>query len=366
MKRFFVIFAGIMILAFLVTACQPAATVAPTQVPTQKPMEEPTTAPQPTAVPTETPKKIPNIALVPAGRIGTEGFMFLAGQGYKKAAADFGFKEVVLESEVPEEWERNVRTAAQDGAELVVGVGSTMQDAVKNVAPEFPDTKFALVDSYTGGDNVVGLISQEQEGTFLAGVLAAQMTTRTELENMNEDKVIGFIGGMDIPVIHRFLGGLQQGVAYVDPSVKIEVAYVGSFRDPAKAKELALAMIENQKVDIVYSVAGAFGDSGVFEAVVEKGVYAIGTDVSYDEKYPGHILTSVLKHTDVAVYDVIKRFIEGNFTSGELKYGLASGVMDITDMSVMGDKIPQEIKESVFKAKQDIVDGKIIVERPLK
>lgn len=366
MKRWYAIFAGLLILAFALAACQPAATPEPTQPPTQEKVVEAPTAAPPTEVPTEAPKEPPKIALVPAGRIGTEGFMFLAGEGYKKAAADFGFDEVVLESEVPEEWERNVRTAAQDGAELVVGVGSTMQDAVKNVAPEFADTKFALVDSYTGGDNVVGLISQEQEGTFLAGVLAAQMTTYTDLENINEDKVIGFIGGMDIPVIHRFLGGLQQGVAYVDPSVKIEVAYVGSFRDPAKAKELALAMIENQKVDIVYSVAGAFGDSGVFEAIVEKGVYAIGTDVSYDEKFPGHILTSVLKNTDAAVYDVIKRYIEGDFTAGEIKYGLASGVMDITDMSVMGDKIPPAVKDSVFKAKQDIIDGKIVVERPLK
>lgn len=365
MKRWYAVFAGLLILAFALTACQPAATPEPTQPPAQEEaMEEPTAVP-PTEAPTEAPKAPPKIALVPAGRVGTEGFMFLAGEGYKKAAADFGFDEVILESEVAEEWERNVRTAAQDGAELVVGVGSTMQDAVKNVAPEFPDTKFALVDSYTGGDNVVGLISQEQEATFLAGILAAQMTTHTELENMNEDKVIGFIGGMDIPVVHRFLGGLQQGVAYVDPSVKIEVAYVGSFRDPAKAKELALAMIENQKVDIVYSVAGAFGDSGVFEAITEKGVYAIGTDVSYDETYPGHILTSVLKHTDVAVYDVISRFIEGDFTAGELAYGLASGVMDITDMSVMGDKIPQDVRDTIAKAKQDIIDGKIIVERPL-
>ena len=141
---------------------------------------------------------------------------------------------------------------------------------------------------------------------------------------------------------------------------------MGSFRDPAKAKELALAMIENQKVDIVYSVAGAFGDAGVFEAIAETGAYGIGSDVSWDEKVPGQVLTSTLKHTDVAVYDVIDRFLKGEFEAGELKYGLASGVMGITDMSVIGDKVPQEIKDSVLKAQQDIIDGKIVVERPLK
>jgi len=360
MKRLSNLFGIFLLMALVISACTPVATPAPTAAPaaTQPPVVEPTAIP-PTPVP-------PMIVLVPAGRTGTEGFMFLAGEGYKRAATEFGFKEIMLESMVAEEWERNVRTASQDGANLVVAVGSTMQDAVKNVAPDFPDTKYILVDSYTGGDNVMGLISQEQEGTFLAGVLAAQMTILPNVEGINEDKVIGFIGGMDVPVIHRFLSGLQQGVAYVNPSIKIEVAYVGSFADPAKAKELALAMIENQKVDIVYSVAGSFGDAGVFEAVAEKGVYGIGTDISWDEKVPGHILVSVLKHTDTAIYNAIQLFLNGGFEAGELKFGLASGVMGITDMSVIGDIVPQEIKDSVFQAQQDIIDGKIVVERPLK
>jgi len=344
MNRWIKLAIPFLLVAVLLSGCQKA---------TPAPTEEPTAAPAP---------KI-RVALVPAGRIGTEGFMFLAGEGYKKACADFGLEQKVLESEVPEEWERNVRTAAQEGYDLVIGVGSTMQDAVAHVAPEFPDTHFALVDAYTGGDNVVGLISQEQEGTFLAGALAAMMTTYTDLEGINEDKVIGFVGGMDIPVIHRFLGGLEQGAAYIDPDVKVEVAYVGSFRDPAKSKELALGMFQNQNVDIVYSVCGAFGDHGVFEAVQETGLYAIGTDINWDNEVPGHILTSVLKHTDLAVYDVIKREVNGEFTPGEIKYGLASGVMDITDMSVMGDKIPDNVRAKLAEIKQDIIDGKIKVER---
>ncbi len=354
---------GLLLLVVLVlSACQPTPTAAPTEAPVVT-EAAPTEVPPTPIPPTPEPLKI---TLVPAGQVGTTGFMFLAGEGYKKAAADFGFTPVILESMVTEEWERNVRTASQDGANLIVGVGSTMQDAVKNVAPDFPNTKYVLVDSYAGGDNVEGLISQEQEGTFLAGVLAAQMTVQKDIENMNPDKVIGFIGGMDIPTIHRFLSGLQQGVAYIDPTIKIEVAYVGSFADPAKAKELALTMIQNQKVDIVYSVCGSYGDAGVFEAIAETGAYGIGSDISWDEKVPGHVLTSVLKHTDVAVYDAIQKFLEGNFTAGELKYGLASGVMDITDMSVIGSLVPQAVKDSVWKAKQDIIDGKIAVNRPLK
>ena len=373
MKRLYTLLVVLLAISMLFSACSPAPAATEEAAPAA---EEPTegVAEEPAEAVAEEPAEEPaeevaeeaplRVALVPAGRIGQEGFMYLAGVGYKKAVADFGLEERVLESDVAEEWERNVRTAAQEGYDLIVGVGSTMQDAVANVAPDFPDIHFALVDSYVGGDNVVGLISQEQEGTFLAGALAAMMTTNTDLENMNDKKVIGFIGGMDVPVIHRFLGGLQQGAAYIDPEVTIEVAYVGSFNDPAKAKELALAMIQNQDVDIVYSVAGSPGDAGVFEAVEETGVYGIGSDVSWDEVVPGRILTSVLKHTDAAVYDIIEKELNGEFTSGEVAYGVASGVMDITDMSVMGDKIPDEVRAKLAEIKAAIASGEIVVERP--
>ena len=370
MKRLYTLLVVLLAFGMMLSACSPApaATEEPAPVMEEKPAEE--VVEEPAEEVMEEPAEVVEeaeplkIALVPAGRIGQEGFMYLSGVGYKKAVADFGLEERILESDVAEEWERNVRTAAQEGYDLIVGVGSTMQDAVANVAPDFPDVHFALVDSYVGGDNVVGLISQEQEGTYLAGALAAQMTTNTDLENMNDKKVIGFIGGMDIPVIHRFLGGLQQGAAYIDPEVTIEVAYVGSFNDPAKAKELALAMIQNQDVDIVYSVAGSPGDAGVFEAVKETGVYGIGSDVNWDEQIPGQILTSVLKHTDVAVYRVIEKEVAGEFTSGEVAYGVASGVMDITDMSVMGDKIPADVRAKLDEIKAAIASGEIVVERP--
>ncbi len=239
-----------------------------------------------------------------------------------------------------------------------------MTDAIANVAPEFPDQHFALVDAYPGGDNTVGLISQEQEGSFLAGALAALLTTDTTLENMNEEKVIGFVGGMDVPSVNRFISGYKQGAAYISPGVEVLVSYVGSFRDPAKAKELALAMIENQGVDIVMTVCGSSGDVGVFEAVEETGVYGIGADVNWDETVPGQILTSVLKYTDNAVYDVIARAFDGEFVTGELRYGVASGVMDITDMSTMGDKISQEIRDRLDDIKAKITSGEIVVNRP--
>ncbi len=189
MKKLRILVVGLLISMLVLGACTPTETpateepeVEETEVVEEEVVTEEPETEEPEVEETEAEEEVeevepPQIALVPAGRVGKEGFMFLSGQGYKQAAADFGFEERILESEVAEEWERNVRTASQDGYELIVGVGNTMSDAIANVAPDFPDTWYALVDGNPGLDNTVGLIAQEQEGSFLAGALAAMMTT---------------------------------------------------------------------------------------------------------------------------------------------------------------------------------------------
>jgi basic membrane protein A len=376
MKKVRFLVLGLLIVVLALSACTPQAAEEPVvEEPTveepvvEEPVvEEPEVEEVEEPVVEETEEEVvaepPKIALVPAGRVGKEGYMFLAGQGYKMAAADFGFEERILESEVAEEWERNVRTAAQDGYEFIIGVGSTMADGIVNVSQEFPDAKFALVDANPGGDNVMGLIALEHEGSFLAGALAAMMTTETSLEGINEEKIIGFVGGMEVPSVVRWFSGFEQGAKYIDPDVEVKISYVGSFNDPAKSKELALAMFNEQGVDILMSVAGGPGDAGVFEAVEETGLYGIGADISWDDAVPGHVLTSVLKKTDVMIYETIASYIAGEFQPGEALFGVASGAMDLTDMSAMGDAIPQEVKDKIDEIKAMITSGEIVVERP--
>jgi basic membrane protein A len=122
-------------------------------------------------------------------------------------------------------------------------------------------------------------------------------------------------------------------------------------------------MFQDQDVDIIYSVAGSFGDTGVFEAVKETGLYGVGSDINWDNEVPGHILTSVLKKTDLIVRDCMERFLNGQFEAGEHYYGAVGGYMDLTDMSVMGDKIPQEYKDAVNALKDEIAAGNISIER---
>jgi len=134
----------------------------------------------------------------------------------------------------------------------------------------------------------------------LAGAVAAMMTTRTELPGMNEEKVIGWVGGMDIPVLHDFFVGYEQGAKYIDPDIKILQSFAGTFTDPVKGKELTLAQY-SQGADIVMNVASDTGN-GVLEAAKVAGKYAIGVDLDQDAIYPGHIITSMLKRVDMGVY----------------------------------------------------------------
>ena len=352
--------AGLLV-ALLAAACAPAATPEPEVVVKKETVVvKETSIVEVTAVPPP-PKK--RIALVPAGRIGTSGLFEMAGQGYLKAVAEFGLESSIWESEDPEDWERNVRMAAQLGFDLVIGIGSTMADAVAHVAPEFPDTHFALVDAYVGGDNTVGLIPDDHEASFVNGVLAALMTAETDLEGVNDAKVLGFLGGMDIPVIHNFHGGYTQGAKYIDPEIEIMLAYVGSFRDPPKAKELALAMYGDQDVDIIYSVTGSFGDQGVFEAAEENGLYVLCQDMDREAERPGTIMMCAMRQTDLIVYDAIVRELEGRFESGEVHYGVDGGYIANSPMADMGDKIPAHVREKLEQVKQDIADGKIVVTR---
>lgn len=210
------------------------------------------------------------------------------------------------------------------------------------------------------GDNIASITFAQNEGSFLAGALAAMMTTHTELPGMNPDKIIGWVGGSDIAVLHDFLTGYEQGAKYIDPETKVLVSFAGSFNDPAKGKELTLSQY-NQGADIVMNVASGTG-VGILEAAKDAGKYAIGVDSDQDGIYPGHILTSMLKRLDNAVFDQVTLFKEGKWQAGHFEYGLKNKGVGLTDMSVMGDKIPQEVRQKLVEIEEKVQKGEIVVE----
>ena len=314
---------------------------------------------------TEGGKKKLRIAIVHAGFLGDKSFNDSANEGIKKAMAEYDIEVKTLESKVPSDWETNVVSMASEGYDLVIGNSSQFQDIIKKHAPEFPNVKFAIIDTVVDEPNVMSVVFAQNEGSFLAGAAAALFTQKTDIPNVNGEKIIGWVGGMDIPVLQDFLTGYKQGATYIDPDTKVLVSFAGTFNDPLKGKELALAQY-SQGADIIMNVASNTGN-GVLEAAKDSQKYAVGVDINQDDIYPGFILTSMLKRVDVGTYEVIKSVAEDKFKGGEiLKMNVANGGIGLTDMSVMkkalGDKFPEDILTKINELTEKIKSGEIKVE----
>jgi basic membrane protein A len=250
-----------------------------------------------------------------------KSFNTSAFEGATKAQKELGIELKYVEATDNNSLEVLHRNFAQKKYDLVIGIGFAQADAVRKVAALFPQTQFAIVDGDVAAANVRALLFEEHEGSFLVGAAAA-MKSKTG--------VVGFIGGMDIPLIRRFQKAFEAGVKHVNPQAKIIVNYIGvtgeAWNNPAKAKEMALAQI-GQKADVIFHAAGASG-SGLFDAAAEKKVYAIGVDSNQNWIKPGTILTSMLKRVDVAVFDTIKQANEKKFQSGVVRFGLKDSGVD--------------------------------------
>ncbi|KYG67531.1 ABC transporter substrate-binding protein [Bdellovibrio bacteriovorus] len=246
------------------------------------------------------------------------------------------------------------RSFARKNFDLIIGIGFAQKEAVRKVAAQFPKMKFALIDGEVTAPNVRSLLFEEHEGSFLVGALAAMKS---------KNNTVGFVGGMDIPLIRRFAMGYAAGAKHVNPNIKVIENYVGvtgeAWNNPAKAKELALSQF-SQKADVIFVAAGASG-TGVFDAAEEKKIYAIGVDSNQNWIKPGVILTSMLKSVDVAVYDTIKETQAGKFSGGISRFGLKNNGVDYTLDKYNEKLITPEMKKKVDDLKKQIVDGKITV-----
>jgi basic membrane protein A and related proteins len=260
------------------------------------------------------------------GGLGDKSFNDLAYAGLLKAKQDLGITYEYFEPKESSDREAALRLFAKGGADLIIGVGFLFTDDIRAVAQDFPERRFACIDySWSEGqtvpENLVGLKFREEEGSFLVGALAAMVS---------QTKILGFVGGMDIPLIHKFEAGYRAGAVYVDPLMRVLVNYAGvtgdAFRNPSKGKELALAQYE-QGADIIFHASGSTG-LGVFEAARTKGKLAIGVDADQSAEAPGCVLTSMVKCVDRVVYEQIELAKGGHFTGGVRILGLKEGGVD--------------------------------------
>ena len=281
-----------------------------------------------------------------------KSFNEAAFNGAERWAKETGgtYKELEMQSEAQRE--QALRRLAEAGANPVVMTGFAFGDVLNTVAPDFPDTKFAIIDMVVDQPNVKSVVFTEEQGSYLVGMMAA-MASKTG--------TVGFIGGMDIPLIRKFACGYAQGVLAANPDAKIVANMTGTtpsaWNDPVKGAELAKAQ-KSQGADVIYAAAGGTG-IGVLQAAADEGILSIGVDSNQNYLHPGQVLTSMTKRVDNAVYDIFK---EGpDMTPGILVMDLKAGGVDYALDDNNKDLVTVEMKTKVDEAKAKIEAGEITV-----
>jgi basic membrane protein A len=292
------------------------------------------------------------------GGRGDKSFNDAAYAGILRAERELGVTVELLEPTTSEDREAAMRLFAARGFDLVVGVGFIFSSDVDRVARDFPRVRFACVDyappASGAPPNVAGLAFREEEGSYLVGGVAGLMTRTRQ---------VGFVGGMRGPLIRKFEVGYEAGVKAVCPDCVVHSAYIGTspdaFKDPAKAKALAIAQI-GSGADVLYHASGASGH-GVFEAAHDAGRLAIGVDSDQFAEMPGTVVTSMVKRADVSVYDTVRAVTEGRFESGMQVFGVQDDAIDYVHEGPHGALLPAAVVGRVELLRGDIATGRVTV-----
>lgn len=305
------------------------------------------------------------------GGVNDKSFNQSAWAGVQKAVKEFGWEAKYIESKQPTDYEKNIDQFATEKYDVIVTVGFMMGDATGIKAKQYPNIKFAIIDSdywptkdskicpetvkncYDDGGlkNVTSLMFQEDEVGFLAGVLAGGMT---------KTGTICSVSGMEIPPVVRFVVGYQNGAKWIKPDVKPLNVYIPSFVDTPKGKETGLSMI-GQGCDVVFGVGGNTGNGGLL-AAKEKGLMAIGVDVDQYLTYPevkDALISSAAKNVDVAVYEYLKAVNNKTDKAGVFTANLKNGGVGLAPFHDWDSKIPQAVKDKIKQATEDLKSGKL-------
>ena len=293
------------------------------------------------------------VGLVVAGGLGDRSFYDSANEGVEQAEEELGIEYKVYECRNDPSLYTDQLVQASEYASIVAVVGYEFYDVVQEIAEEFPEVYYIYVDNEIEGiDNLITVSYAENEGSFLAGALAAMLT---------EEDSIGMVGGMDMPVIRNFEAGYKAGAEYINPDIKVETIFAEDFEDPAKGKEGATALYSGG-ADIVFQVAGKTGE-GVFEAAEEMDRYAIGVDT--DQRYinPDVIVASMVKRVGLSIYDTIVSIQNDEVEPGKiLYYGLEqNGVGMGYGTEDMKQFVTDEMKDKLAEIEEKISSGEIKV-----
>jgi basic membrane protein A len=309
----------------------------------------------------EDPSKIRVGIVFDIGGKDDRSFNAAAWQGVQRAAKDLPIVLRDIEPGTPNAIEPAMRAFAERNFDLIIGVGFAQAPIMEMVAKDYPHIQFAIIDGVSQLPNVASLIFKEHEGSYLVGILAAK-ATRTG--------TIGFLGGMDIGLIHRFAKGYEEGARSVNPNIRLIENYVGvtdgAWNNPGKGKELSLAQI-GKGADVIFTAAGNSG-LGAFDAVEQQGKqngrathFVIGVDSNQNMVKPGFVLTSMVKRVDNAVYDIVKDVVDRKFSPGLHVFGLDKDGVGYAMDEFNKDLVSPQALEAAEAAKKKIIDGQIKV-----
>ncbi|MGM1048251.1 nucleoside-binding protein [Paenibacillus uliginis N3/975] len=300
--------------------------------------------------------------------LGDKSFFDSVKRGLDEAEKALGYETKTIEGGTNQaDWAAGVESMVSGKEYDVIIVGtSQMTEIVADLADRYPDQKFIFFDDKVPNKpNVYSMTYSQSEGSFLAGAFAGLVTTSTELEGANPEKTVGFVGGMDIPIVNDFKHGYEQGAKYVDPEINVVASFIGDFADAPKAKELTLAQFA-QKADISYQVAAAAG-LGVLEAGKEQGKYTIGVDSNQNPLYPGSVLTSMLKNLDNTTLRALEMFKDGKLPFGTVEVlGAKEGGVGLAKDDLYEKHVPQSIRDKMAEIEAKLASGEIKVESSLK
>lgn len=300
------------------------------------------------------------------GGLGDKSFNDLSAAGLEKASQELGVDIKVVESKAPTDYESNLTQLANAGYNPIFAVGFLMTDTVTKVATTTPDVIYGGIDEFFEPTipNVVGITFKEAEAGYLAGVLAASLTSQPTVDpRINDKLIIGFVGGMEIPPVQAYQAGYVAGAKATNPAVEVKSIYTGSFTDQQKGFEAGKALIE-QGADIIFAAAGQTG-LGTAKACQENKALFIGVDSDQFLTIPAigdTIITSAVKKIDVAVFETIKKAVDGTLKGGVNEaLGIKEDAVGLAPYHDWDAKVPAETKKQVDAAKVGIADGTITV-----
>ncbi|MEH6720403.1 MAG: BMP family ABC transporter substrate-binding protein [Aurantimonas endophytica] len=283
-----------------------------------------------------------------------KSFNEAAYNGAEKFTADSGTEYREFEITTEAQREQALRRFARDGASPIISVGFAQAAALETVAAEYPDTQFAIIDAVVDAPNVRSILFKEEEGSYLVGILAAMKS---------ETGKVGFVGGMDIPLISKFACGYKGGFKSVAADGEVLENMTGTtgaaWNDPVRGGELARSQM-NQDADVIFHAAGGTG-IGVLQAAADEGKFGIGVDSNQNMLFPGHVLTSMVKRVDNAVYATFDDAAKGNWTAGTVILGLEQDGVGYAMDEHNAELVTAEMKAAADKARQEIIDGTITV-----